>query len=508
LHEGHSRPAHDDTERLKHGLTTYTSDGPPHLEYREFIITKYQPTERKLMGGISEKDSWLLDSVAQKILREGDNHVSFALRLRDLETEDQGRFWRLFGICARLEFVEQLRHTARLAVCEQGIHTAQYQLEMLTTYLTTTCMDIATGGEYEHYWQWLKKAVESRSIDNWSSAISALTAAESSSDIAELFIEWTERIYKKDYLDKMGIRRAFKRFVSDMPNWLKKWLAEAYFLVDGDFLSMSQDFKWLRMNDEEKCEQIALYLYDVRNLYTHSVVPRPSMDHEERGRFPWTIGGVRYGFVAFHKGGDIDAKVERSVGLRHAVAESDVVRFLVVAWIRKQWLHIEDDESFVDRYWDRVDYRRVGYRFLHELKANLSLVEAWCSNHLYSPSLERCGPPLAELSDTVAREFVPELKAANHSTSGLLSNVRSYLSSVEQINRKITDFNTQYGGLEWREKAREMDRFFAEIVNLPEVKQTREPGDLHLELSEVKRLVGYIQRIRGELFSILDAPWY
>ena len=40
-------PGRDDEEWLKHSSATYNPDGPPHLEYTDVIITKYQPTERK-----------------------------------------------------------------------------------------------------------------------------------------------------------------------------------------------------------------------------------------------------------------------------------------------------------------------------------------------------------------------------------------------------------------------------------------------------------------------------
>ena len=40
-------PGRNDEEWLKHSMVTYNPDGPPHLEYSDVVITKYQPTERK-----------------------------------------------------------------------------------------------------------------------------------------------------------------------------------------------------------------------------------------------------------------------------------------------------------------------------------------------------------------------------------------------------------------------------------------------------------------------------
>ena len=47
---GHWRtdhPGRNDGEWLKHSVATYNADGPPSIEYKEVIITKYEPTERK-----------------------------------------------------------------------------------------------------------------------------------------------------------------------------------------------------------------------------------------------------------------------------------------------------------------------------------------------------------------------------------------------------------------------------------------------------------------------------
>ena len=40
-----------------------------------------------------------------------------------------------------------------------------------------------------------------------------------------------------------------------------------------------------------------------------------------------------------------------SVALPSDVLESDVIRLLIVVWIRKNWLKIEDEESIIEKYW-------------------------------------------------------------------------------------------------------------------------------------------------------------
>jgi hypothetical protein len=36
------------------------------------------------------------------------------------------------------------------------------------------------------------------------------------------------------------------------------------------------------------------------------------------------------------------------VALPYDVFESDIIRLLIIIWKRKNWLKIEDDESFID----------------------------------------------------------------------------------------------------------------------------------------------------------------
>jgi hypothetical protein len=34
--------------------------------------------------------------------------------------------------------------------------------------------------------------------------------------------------------------------------------------------------------------------------------------------------------------------------------EAEVIQLLIVRWIRKTWLKIDDDESFIQNYWQAV----------------------------------------------------------------------------------------------------------------------------------------------------------
>ena len=441
------------------------------------------------MNGINEKDSWLIHSVAHKILCARYDPIAFAVKLRDLKNANQSRFEKLFGICARLEFIEQLRHTLSLAVSPKNLQAALYQLDRLVTYLTTTCIDIATGERYQAYHEWLQQAYGVNSLgDNWKAAIEELNEAEGDLEIAELFIKWTSRIYEEDYQEKTSIRRAFKGFVCDMPNWFRKWLFKEYIIEYSDNPFALRKREWGKLTDEEKCKRIAFYLYDLRNLYTHTVIHYQPMDSTQR--FARRTNGID-GYVSILFPPLSPKGKHRTVILRIGFDESDIVRLLVVAWLRRNWLDIQDDESFIQRYLDRTDYRRLGFEFLLELKYNLKLVEEWCSNHLYAHSLNRSYLSESKLEDTAAKKFIAKHEAVYHHTLGRIP-INTYLASIERINLKIAEFNAQCADYDWRIKAREMDTLFSEIIKLPEARQ----------------LIRCIERIRQYLFPTLDVPYH
>jgi hypothetical protein len=225
-----------------------------------------------------KEDAWLTKSVGYKVLSIRDDSIAFAIKLRDLREKDPERFERLFGICERLEFVEQLRHTARMAISheyEKERH-ALYQLNRLTTYLMTTCIDIATGERFQNYKTWLSKNYKALDAeDNWEKAIRALSEATDKAEVAKLFVESTASVYEKNYEPNMSIRRSFVNFICSMDDWFKEWLFNDKYVIQLSSSDIfSEDFqepRWETLDTDGKCERIAHYLYDVRNLYTHTV---------------------------------------------------------------------------------------------------------------------------------------------------------------------------------------------------------------------------------------------
>jgi len=301
------------------------------------------------MTEINEQYAELLNSSVYRTLSVGDTPADFADRLEPLRLDNQQRLKRLFGICGRLVFAEQI-HNTPISVTTTTRERIRflYQIDRLATYLTTTCIDIATGERFQHYHEWLKEAYESNLLsDSWDKAVGELGEARSASEIEKLFVKWTFDIYKVDYQSKMSIRQAFKEFVWDTPPWFKEWLFKEYIVEYLDFSLKPSEPRWTALADKDKCRRLAFYLYEVRNLYTHTVIPYQPMDFIQRS-FPQSGVG---GYVATIFPPSSKDEKFRSVALPAGVKESDVIRLLVIIWLRKHWLKFEDRESLLERYW-------------------------------------------------------------------------------------------------------------------------------------------------------------
>ena len=62
---------------------------------------------------------------------------------------------------------------------------------------------------------------------------------------------------------------------------MRNWLLQNYIVeeLNSNFVPKKS---WQVMSDEQKCKNIALYLYALRNLYTHTVIPYQPIDSVQR----------------------------------------------------------------------------------------------------------------------------------------------------------------------------------------------------------------------------------
>ena len=178
----------------------------------------------------------------------------------------------------------------------------------------------------------------------------------------------------------------------------------------------------------------------VRNTYTHTVDYHPTS--EGSGTLGMYFNGTKYSFNSFHKNGDINKKLEWSVGVKEGFVESDAVRFLVVCHLRK-WLDIQDDEALIERYWSRAHYRRLLFRLLQELAINSAVIEYWCSIRLHMQTDQWRYGRIFNLEDKAATALVAHLNTYRQAETDSLRELRSYIPYIEQINMRVTEFNAQ-----------------------------------------------------------------
>lgn len=84
------------------------------------------------------------------------------------------------------------------------------------------------------------------------------------------------------------------------------------------------------MSDDQKCRNIALYLYALRNLYTHTVIPYQPMDSVQRHNSYLPDKYRVRGFFAILFPPDGKEEPYRKVSLDQDERESDVIRLLVI----------------------------------------------------------------------------------------------------------------------------------------------------------------------------------
>lgn len=397
------------------------------------------------MTSVDNESLNLLQSTPYKILREGDATSDLIAKLKTLKQQDNARFNKLFGICSRLEFVEQLRYTPDIAYRnDPKLAAFQYNTERLCAYLTTTCIEIAATQHYQLFPDWLKNSLKPKSLDSHiASAIQELTLANSEDLVKTLLVKWTKILHDEDYKNALGLNRSFKRFFEDLPEWMTRWLGDIYFIEDGEILESWADHSksnWLNIDYRARVRTISDYLYtQIRNKHTHTVNYYPTL--ENGGILGIKFLDNDYTFNMFYKDGILGKKVELSVGIKKGFTESDVLRFIIVFTLRK-WLGIVDDSSLTRVYWDRAIYRKLAYRLLQELNRNMKVIEWWCARHLHSNTLQfSYSIFVGNLPSKEANAMMEHL--SNKTDNAIYNDTRQYLMYLNMINQKISNFNSQ-----------------------------------------------------------------
>ena len=274
-------------------------------------------------------------------------------RLNALQLNNPKCFETLKGICSRLSLIDQIRSLSFTGSILLEKENFLYQVDRLSAYLAVTCIDVLTGERYQPYNQWLEKSYKNGTLgDTWNQAITDLFQAQTSEKIASEFVKWTNILYKNDYNEMTSIRKAFMYFVTMSDSWLKHWILQNY-IVEEFNSNFELKKSWQALSDEEKCRNIAYYLYSLRNLYTHTVTDFQAMEFVQRSNSNLPDKYRVKGFFAIFFPPTSNDEPFRRISLPEDKRESDMIRLLVITWIRKHWLDITtDNESFIQEFWD------------------------------------------------------------------------------------------------------------------------------------------------------------
>jgi len=294
-----------------------------------------------------------MSKLVDRVLLIDDATYNVEEKFNALQQSNPKRLEILAGVCARLSLVDQIRGFSFVGNTQFEKESFLYQIDRLSAYLTTTCIDVLTGEHYQSYYQWLEKSFNTGSLGNmWNLAVTELSQSLKPDKTASAFLKWTKKLHEDGYKETSSIVKAFGNFVSERDDWLKNWLLQNY-IVEELNSNFEPKKSWQVMCDEQKCRNIAHYLYELRNLYTHTVKPYQPMDYVQRNNSVLPDKYRVRGFFAVFFPPASKGKPCRRILLPENKKESDVIRLLVITWIRMHWLGITtDSESFIQDYWD------------------------------------------------------------------------------------------------------------------------------------------------------------
>lgn len=374
----------------------------------------------------SDQYLWLMLPLVFRTLAEGSGEELLD-RAQQLWAQDPDRIRRLGAVSARLDLVDRLRVDRIVRGQVAYADRPWREIDQLAAYLTITCIPIAEGA-----------------------------APVASTEI-------------------------FTDFLGALPDWVQRWLVGSYFLVPGT--SHSPSHGWADLGDHERTRILADYWAEIAGRYPSTVDYVP-WDWHDRAHLPQAVRDAPYEVTPFYLQGDLASPVEMVVGVPRGLAESEILRFLLVVRLRS-WL-TADDESFFDSYWARRECRHLVLKLLRELEDNMAHVHAWCANALHQRPAQADYAPLVGLGDDAARALLSgedTLLSFLGLRPGLL---QTYVQHLERVNGEIAEFNRHYEDPDasMARKAEEEAALFASVTARPETRDLVSSMEtIHQELS-------------------------
>jgi hypothetical protein len=389
-----------------------------------------------------------MQSAALIILREGEDQATFIPRLFLLQNKEPEKYEILNEVCERMQFIEILKYSDFYWSLispnnPQVLLQVQYQLDRLLSYLTLTCLDAIShdGRKYSEFNNWISNEITNGVNVELSQAITNLRTLPTDRASVLEFPKVIDKYYSR-YKKSFGIGRSFKKAVRCFgTTWLHPWLSDIYIINKNINIRkpINMEITWEKITTRNKIKIIADYWIFLRNSYTHSVYYRKPQEIRGLKYLSTANNPDRFNIRLINESNIfISRKIDYAVGLKSNLSESDVLRLFVISYLRN-WLNIVDDQTFIKRYLERVDYRSISHQLLHEIRFNHLLLSHWAITPIFAEWSWSHDISSKVLFNTNASDIFLSYPNKSHDTI-LWHEVYRYCVLVKTINDQLTTF--------------------------------------------------------------------
>lgn len=459
-----------------------------------------------------------LGSPEYRILEADKNDIVWE-KLSALRCTNQEKLQTIYEVCSRLRFVDQLRYNTQLRTKffipfwgneHSKEKKFQYQIDRLKTYLTLTCIDAISKERWIPFNEWILGEIKhpsEESTKSFDDLHKRLTTYNLTPEIDKFIGSWLKEL-SQVYYDEFGDRKNFTRFiVEDIPVWLNDWLSMSCYLKRGDIDSKKDLREFYTLPPDKKLRLFADYIYCVRNRFTHTVFKsEPHEDDQVKPLRTFREDLNRREIIIrnIYANGDPAKQVEWTVGIESKSTESEIIRTLLIAQIRKKILEIMDDPTFLSKYLDRQKYIKIGYLFAEELFENWSSIGAWLD---LNQSKRR--NITGSFSNSILKtNWAVEFTEIHNRLYPHLQNViyPSLLKEHESFHKNHFPEIKSINLLEYRELVDGFNSFLASVDEAAQVDDAKSVGERseNSGSKKAKLLKDYIECIARDLLNRLD----
>ena len=403
-------------------------------------------------------------SPAYRAFGFGTEAMGFAKRLLALNEERPDALRKLFDVADRVVFTDFLRFEIAWEADRLGGNISDRMrygdnLDALETHLLCTCIDALSTVGHVVFPNWVAKNPEE---------VTAVFA-EMDAITPQQYPDVTARLFDS-YNKSAGLSYNFRRFFVDMPDFLKRELADGLFLIKGDYWTENGQRRveaWRKLSVDQRVERIARdYLWGVRrSSYSHSCNRQVALV-DGRWRRMAEIGDTAsepsgWKATALRSAKDPD-RVEWTLISETSKDEGFLLR-AVIATGALTTLGYSVDGEYLGAF--LLCYKAIEtiYTFLDEIVAN----REWLDLLMIPQAIDQAplyeSRPLPSLSTTVGERLLRDFPSY---VSIFARQIGSYVRSAQEVNTRIEEFNHSQGPRpgDWKSRRDALAAFAHELL--------------------------------------------